>query len=194
MIKRSKAAKTKITWLQVAYRSLESEPVPIMWGGLVDDTKLLDKSRIPVLGLNLSSRPDIREMLRVHSVQQKGDVESRWASWSEESSTILLLLSFLKPSELKVILEFDIAEQGLLVDLILHRRAVGLQPSQPGEVPLAVNQGCLFLEVIATGFESKWDELLRRELKRSYRNEGMRRKLADQRAERTISEWRSLHH
>ena len=192
MGRRSKDTETKTTWLEIPLKSLESEPVPIVWGGFIDDYELVDRGCVPVLGLDLSHRPDILEMIRVHATQQSGDVETTWAGWSPESKTILLILAFMKPSILKVILEFDIAKQGQLVDLILRRRVLRLQPSMVDEVPFAFAQECVSLEVAATGFENKWDQLWRRELMRVRMSEGMRRRHAARHAERMIREWRHL--
>ena len=105
--------------------------------------------------------------------------------------TVLLVLDFLRPSELKVLLQFEVAGQGKLVDFILDARAVCLQDGIAGDRLLTtMDHDRMIVEVTAS--PPKWNRLLRRELERDFRRKGSTRQQASEAAERTISKWRHL--
>lgn len=193
MNKRAWKQKTKTTRARVALNPHEISPVPIIGDAAVATGRVLSGHLVPVLILDTSDRPDIAELIRVQRHLPPGDVVSSWGGRSSRARTILLLLEFSRPSELKLLLEFDIAEQGILVDSILDVRAVGLQSGTVGDrLIMTMDHDRMIVEVTATGFEPKWNQLLRRELTRHFRREGFAKRQADQATERTVAEWRWL--
>ena len=148
---------------------------------------------MPVLILDTSDRPDVAELIRVQRHLPPGDVVSTWGGRSRRARSVLLFLDFTRPSEVRLLLEFDIARQGLLVDSILHARAVGLQSGTSGDrLATTMNDGHMIVEVVAAGLDQRWNELWRRELKREYRRQGLTKRKADQAADRLVAEWRKL--
>jgi hypothetical protein len=72
---------------------------------------------VPLVILDTSDRPDIDELIRVHGTpQHPGDVKIQWVELAGHKGFIALILTFLRPSEATVIIEFDIVKQGVLVE------------------------------------------------------------------------------
>ena len=193
MNKRAWRKKTKGTKARIAVRPQEITPVPIVNDAAIATGRLLSGHLVPVLILDTSDRPDIAELVRVHRYLPPGDVASSWGSRSRAAKTVLLLLEFSRPSELKLLLEFDIAREGILVDFILDARAVYLQSGKAGDrLSRTMDHDRILVEVAAIGFEPKWNELVKRELKRGFRHKGVTNRQASEAANRTIKEWRRL--
>lgn len=193
MDKRAVKQKTKTTRTRVTLKPREISPVPIIADGAVATRQPLSGHLVPVLILDTSDRADIVELIRIQRHLPPGDVVSSWGGHSRTARTILLLLEVSRPLRTKILLEFDIATQGILVDFILAVRAVGLQGGTLGDrLSTTMEHDRMILEVAATGFEPKWNELLRRELNRDYRRQGLTKRQANQATEQTVLEWRQL--
>ena len=164
----------------------ELAPVPIVGDGAIATEQVLSGRLVPVLILDTSQRPDVAELIRVHQFLSPGDVASVWGYRSVQARTVALVLDFQRPSELKALLEFDVAGQGLLVDSILDARAVYLQDGMSGDrLPTTMDHDRMIVEVTAR--PPKWNRLLKRELERDCRRKGSTRQQASETAERTIS-------
>ena len=193
MTRRASKRRIKATRARIPLRRYGTSPVPIVGDGGIATSGLLSGNLMPVLILDTSDRPDVAELIRVQRHLPPGDVASTWGGRSRRASSVLLLLDFARPSKLRIMLEFDIARQGLLVDSILHVRAVGLQSGRVGDrLATTMKDGHMIVEVAATGFEPKWNELWRRELEKDYRRRGLTKRLAGQATDRLITEWRNL--
>ena len=169
----------------------ETAPVPIVRDGAIATEQVLGGRLVPVLILDTSQRPDVAELIRVHQFLSPGDVASVWGYRSVRARTVGLVLDFLRPSQLKILLKFDITGQGLLVDSILDARAVCLQDGMTGDrLATTMDHDRMIVEVTAS--PPKWNRLLRRELERDFRRKGSTRRQASEAAERTISKWRHL--
>ena len=193
MSRRSWKQKTKTARARVTLRPHELLPVPIVGDGAVATRQVLSGHLVPVLILDTSDRPDIVELIRVQRHLPAGDVVSSWGARSRTARTIFLLLEFSRPLETRVLLELHIAMQGMIVDFILDVRAVGLQSGAHGDrLSTTMDHDRMIVEVAATGFQPKWNELLRRELTRDSRREGLTKRQADRATEQTIAEWRRL--
>ena len=177
----------------MAISPLEVVPVPIVSDAAIAIGGVLNGRPVPVLILDTSDRTDIVELLRVQRHLPPGDVACSWGTRPRCTSTVLLLLAFSRPSELKILLEFGTVRQGTLVEFILDARALYLQSGTDGErLSLAMDQDRMLLEVPSTGFEPAWNSFLRRELRRDFRGKGMTTKQANQAVKQTIEEWRRL--
>ncbi|WP_157361757.1 hypothetical protein [Haloechinothrix halophila] len=116
---------------------------------------------IPVLILDTTKRPDIAEIVRAQQHLPPGDVVSQWAGSEGQSDDVLLVLDFARPIEKRVIVRFSIEHQAILVECALAAGAVYLQAGKPGDRILHdVNRPKMLVEINASGFRAKWDELL----------------------------------
>src|SRR5436309_12905430 len=80
---------------------------------------IADRRLLPVLFIDTSEHPDVRELLRVHEHLGSGDVEFNWGLSLESKDDTILYLRFLRPMEVQVILLFDVRRQAILVEGIL---------------------------------------------------------------------------
>src|SRR6266516_340976 len=109
-------------WRKVKIRlrhAREVSPVRIISDAAIASALRGDGRLIPLLIIDCSNRPDVEEMLRIHAHLAPGDVEIQWGRIRGHDK-VSLLLSFIRPLELNVILDFDIIQQGGLVDLIIR--------------------------------------------------------------------------
>jgi len=172
----------------------EAEPVPIVSDGVVAVRGMAEGRMIPLLIIDTSRRPDIEDMIRAHKHLGSGDVMSGWSipSYFDESR-IWLILTITKPSRCVVILEFDVAGQGGVVDQIIQMQGVYIQPGREGDrLASTWEHERLTVEVPSRDFRKEWDRIFRKALKKKFRMEGLGRIRAKQAVEDFLKEWRGL--
>lgn len=124
-----------------------------------------DGRLLPVLLLDTSARPEIDELLRVHSYLPAGDVASQWAISRDDDDVVYLLLRFSQPMDVELVLSFSIEHQAMLVDTMLVGGGVYLQAGSPGDrLVTTMNHPRVLVELPDTDFASKWEEVLFRRL------------------------------
>ena len=105
----------------------EAHPLRIV-GDAAIATKNLDEGRlVPLVILDTTDRPDIDELIRVHQHLPVGDIDCGWGELEGSKGMVALMLIFNRPSEITAILEFDIVNQGVIVDQILAARGLYIQ-------------------------------------------------------------------
>lgn len=81
--------------------------------------------------------------------------------------------------EAVICLEFHIASQGSLVDLILYSRALYIQPGVPGDrLSQTMEEEKIIVEIPQTGFELYWDKMWEKHLIQDFKKRGLSRKEA----------------
>ncbi len=114
---------------------------------------------IPVLILDTRDRPDIAELIRVHTVLAPGDVRFQWGMHAKDEDLVLLELQFDRPMEVQASLCFSIEDEGILVDAAVRAQAIYLQAGEPGDrLRDDVNAPKLLVELPSTGFETRWEK------------------------------------
>lgn len=145
---------------------------------------------VPLIMVDTMTRADVAELLRIHKDLGPGDCKTRWGTRARD--TVVLVLSFERPIELSFAIPFDIHHFGL-VDQILTARALYLQHGKPGNRLVAtMDYPRVLIEVPPSGFEERWEQLLRNALTRDFRSKGLSRKAARSAAVEFITEWREL--
>ena len=148
---------------------------------------------IPLIILDTTERPDIEELIRIHQHITPGDVETQWGKLINSKGTVALILSFKRPSELVIIIEFDIVRQGILVDQILASKGLYIQSGREGDRfinnPEAIK---ILAEIPDTGFLKIWDQLFHDNIMKHMKNRGLSRKEAKNAANKFIKELREF--
>jgi hypothetical protein len=99
----------------------------------------------------------------------------------------------MRPAEVAVVIEFDIARQGGIVDSILSSKAVYLQPGKSGDrLSLTMENPRILVEVGDAGFSKDWDEMLFKHICRRLRGDGLSRAEPKRAAKDFIQEWRKI--
>jgi hypothetical protein len=171
----------------------EGIPVRIVGDAAIAQHGLGEGKLIPLLILDTRNRPDIDELIRVHEHLPPGDVLSQWAQVENRTGTISLILQFQRPSKVTIIVEFDIVQQGVLVDQILRARTVFLQAGRPGDRFITNPDAQKISAGIAEGgFSGLWDSMWHKHLTTDMRASGLKRSEAKRAARQVIDELRSF--
>lgn len=172
----------------------EKEPVPIVSDAAVATRGLADGRIIPVLIIDTSLRPDIEDMIRAHKHIGAGDAKSAWSIPSRfDKSRIFLVLTIVKPSRCVIILEFNIARQGGVVDQIIHAQGLYIQPGKEGDrLSSTIDNERILVEVPSRHFRKEWDDILRKAITKDFQRKGLSRNDAKKATESFIKEWRQF--
>lgn len=115
---------------------------------------------VPLLILDTSNRPDVREVLRVHEHLPPGDVTFHWAYSRDSDDEVALDLRFIRPMDVKLLLRFSIERQAILVEAMLNGQGVWVQAGAPGDrLATTMDAHRVLVELPDTGFQPTWDKL-----------------------------------
>lgn len=106
---------------------------------------VVDGKLIPVLLIDIEDRPDIQELIRHHQYLASGEARTQWATLRTDEDIVMLRLTFLRPSEVDLVLLFSIERQGILVESMIRCGAVYLQGGSLGDrLPHLMSRECLW--------------------------------------------------
>ena len=174
--------------------ALEAQPLPVVSDALMASRGVADGRLIPVLILDTSSRPDIDSMVRAHESLGPGDVMSGWGVRSRfDSSHIRLFLSVSRPSSCTLLIDLPTVTRGGTVDRIVQAQGLYVQPGRPGDrLASTLDHPRILVEVPSRDFRSTWEVLLRKELTRSFRRQGLSRSNAKKATTAFLNQWRDF--
>jgi hypothetical protein len=168
-------------------------PAPIVADGAIASLSAGNGKLVPVVIIDGSVRPDLASAIRIHKNFDAGDVKVQWGGLPNSDHKVALFLTFVRPTELNAVIEFDIVHHGALVENILMARMMYLQAGKPGdrlsanlEVPM------LLVEVVETGFRPYWDKRFLKGVSNYFRSNGCNRADAKRRAQTVIDEIKQL--
>ncbi len=145
---------------------------------------------VPVVMVDMTVRPDVAELVRVHEHLGMGDCFSQWA---QTGNRLVLRLRFERPIELAIGLAFELPRQADLVDQVISARAVYLQHGVEGDtMSTTMGNARLVIELPPTGFEKEWERLFPASLTREFRGQGLKRAAAKQAAREMVKRWREF--
>ncbi|MBV8833155.1 MAG: hypothetical protein JO108_28490 [Acidobacteriaceae bacterium] len=145
---------------------------------------------VPLVILDTSDRPDIDELIRIHHASpQPGDVKIQWAELDGHEGYISLILTFVRPTEATIIVEFNIAKQGILVEQALSGKGMYIQAGRDGDrLTTDPERPKVLMEVPDVGFRKEWDRLFQKYLTKHFRSKGLSRSDAKRAAQSAIGE------
>jgi len=185
--------KAKKTEIQV-HHPREGRPVRIVADAAVSVRGLHGGRLLPLLLLDTSDRPDIAELIRVHESFGTGDVKVQWGQVQGHEGTVALFLTFIRPLELFMVLEFNIVQQGILVEQALTGQGMYLARADHADDRLSNNldRPKVIVEVGDTGFGKAWDDLFHKYLAKDFHESGLSRSDSRRAAHSAIEELRKL--
>jgi len=183
----------KLTEIPV-YHPREATPVEIVGDGAISTVGVGDGRMLPVLILGTHGRPDIVEHIRLHQHSGPGDVNVQWGEMREYPDTVMLILSFIRPVQMKVIVAFDLRRNhGFLVEQILSTSGVYIQAGANGDrLKNTMDRPRIVIEIPDTGFRRRWDRLYLQHTVRMLRERGLDRKQAKAAAPEAIAQLREI--
>jgi hypothetical protein len=172
----------------------EAHPVKIVADAAISTRGLQGGRMLPLLLLDTTDRPDIAELIRVHESSPPGDVKIQWGRLQGREGTVALFLTFIRPMELFMVLEFDIVSQGILVEQALTGQGIYLTRAERPDDRLRNNldRPRVIVEVGDTGFGKTWDDLFHKHLAKDFREKGLSRSDSRRAARSAIAELRKL--
>ena len=171
----------------------EAYPVKIVSDAGISSRGTADGKLIPLVIIDTTDRPDIEELVRVHEKQSFGDVVCQWGQLEGEKGKISLYLYFKRPTELVMILQFDMVRQGILVDQAINSKAIYIQPGRDGDrFATTIDSHRILIEIPDTGFKDEWERLFLKHIALDMRKKGLNRQQAKQAAQNLLNELRGF--
>ncbi|MEM5496574.1 hypothetical protein WNY77_04090 [Paraglaciecola mesophila] len=154
-----------------------SEIMDLVSDGAMANPYAADGRLIPHLILDTHGDNSLLNLVKMHSDSPPGDVESRWASKRFSKKFIYLSLTFERPVEFKLAIEFETNKHSALIDGIIQSRAVYIQPGKTGDkLSHDVNAPKILVEIPAKTTFNNWDDILVKSVKKRLKKEGVSRK------------------
>ncbi|MEU7613889.1 hypothetical protein [Micromonospora sp. NPDC049204] len=145
-----------------------------------------DGRLVPLIIIDTTSRPDLDELVRLHSHLSPGDVTYRWGQPERNEDLVSLSLWFVRPIEARAVLLFSIEREGNIVDNALNSRAIYLQPGTQGDrLKHDPHRPKILIEIPDDDFREQWEDVAVRRLAKVIRRRspiprGEARRLAGQ--------------
>ena len=176
---------------------IDTEPVPIVADASIGNVAVGDGRMIPLLILDTSKRPDIEDMVKAeHHMRSQGDLTASWGRPDTffDTGTVILILTFEKPSRCLILLQFDIEQYGGIVDNIILSQGLYIQPGRPGDrVRTTRDNPRILAEVPSREFQPEWNNILGKAMRKVLQKKhGMSRAKAKLATEKFIEQWRDL--
>lgn len=172
----------------------ESKAVTIAGDGAIATVGTGHGRLIPLVILDTTERPDLAEVIRVQTHLLEGDVVVQWIQLPKRLSHVALFLRFTRPVARVAIIEFDIANQGILVEHTLMSQALYIQAGKAGDrLVHNLTLPKMLIEVPDTGFRPRWNKLhLNAVITQIVAERGLARKAAEAAASSYIQEIREM--
>ncbi|MBY6191908.1 hypothetical protein KUV22_15880 [Microbulbifer agarilyticus] len=158
-------------------RMVNVSTTPIVDDGVIISPEFGNGRPIPAIIIDSSERPDIAEYIDAHENQPPGDVNIQWGTALTSKKIVTLILKSQRPANIEFAISFNAEKHYSLVDGILCANGFHLQAGKVGDkVSTLWNQGKILIEVGPTGFELKWEKILRKTIRKKLRKGGVERK------------------
>jgi hypothetical protein len=175
------------------FKKHEKVPLRIVADAAIATVGVGDGRLIPHFIIDTTERLDIDELVRIHRYVEAGDMNRWWGQIQGHKGTIGLFIQFIRPAEVTMVMEFDLLNQGPIVDQIMMAKALYLQPGRPGDrLSTTMDNLKILIELGDSGFQSDWNKIYRKAIIKRMREKGLSRRESNQAADGFINEWRSL--
>lgn len=171
----------------IKFKNHELEFVEIVSDASIASREVADGKNIPLIILNTVNRKDINILVSNHRYYGQGEVKIQWGSFTKNKKEICLHMSFQSPSEINILVNFNICTQGALVHMILTSKLLYLQGGKEGDkYGNSMGADRIIIEVPHVGFEVIWMKMWHKQLSKHYRKS---RKISARKAKKLASEF-----
>lgn len=147
---------------------------------------------IPLVMVDTSGRPAIKELIRAHEFTDSGDCVSIWATPIGPADEVYLVLKFERPVEVEVTIEFDLDLHSGLVDNLMRAGGMYLLHGLVDDTfTSTTGRPRILIELPTTGFEKSWEGIFKRSMAKKFREQGCSRSKASRLAGEFVADWRS---
>ena len=170
-----------------------STVLEIVSDGAIASHHTADGRLIPVLIVKNGNNNDLENLIKIHEDTPPGDAVSMWAKKRFNSKVLYLVIKFKKPLETEMTVEFDLSKHNILVDGIIHSKAVYLQPGNGGDnVSDDINAPKVLVEIPAGTTIKNWDKTLNKIIAKKLQQKGFTKKEASTASLEHIARQREL--
>lgn len=171
----------------------EAKAVPIAGDAAIATPEVANGKLVPLLILDTRERPDLTEAIKNHVSFPEGDVITAWGKLFDTRDDVVLMLRFLRPTEVIAVIEFELPKRGILIEHILMSKALYLQAGKPGDrLKHNMELPKMIVEVPDTGFRPLWDKLYTKSITKEFRINGLNRAEAKSASKIYIEEIRKM--
>lgn len=171
----------------------EGPPLKVVSDAAIAIGEVGEGRLIPLIIVDATPRPDLKELIRVHQFTPPGDVSSQWLAIEGEKMRVGLLLTFSRPSKLTTIIHLDADKQAPVIDQILTAQSLYLQAGAEGDRFITTRDAPkILVEVPAKHFLTPWNEIYHKVVFHRLRKEGFSRQQAKEAARDYINNWRQF--
>lgn len=182
----------KFSGLRVDAKASELAFIPIVGDGAIVQRGEAWGKFVPVLLLDSSQRPDVRELLRLHA-EGMGDVTYNWRLNAREPYTVFLSLAFDRPVKCFFTVEMPVAKYGGLIDIVVANEVISLQSAKAGDrLSEKTNEDRIIVQVGSESFRTMWYDYYEKSTIAFFLARGFSRAEARRSAGVVISQHRSL--
>jgi hypothetical protein len=173
--------------------SVDVTPVHIIADGALMNREVGHGRMCPVVLIDMSARPDLSELVRLHEHLPPGDVVTQWGFPSKPGGPAVLQLTFTSPARMSMDLIFPLPRFAGVVDSIFHSQALYIRPANPGDtVSTTMDLPTILIEVPASNALPMWMKAYESVTVRDFRSRGLSKSEARAAAREHIERWREL--
>jgi hypothetical protein len=148
--------------------------LPIVGDAAVASGAIADGVFLPAILIDVSKRPDVAHLIRLHDEFPPGDVDTTWAKLGGVNNSFALIMEFKSPFNVTAILNFDPARNGILIDRIIQTRALYLQiANAPGGLINNLGNPRIIIEVHAEIEKKQWESIWEKSVRKTMRAKGV---------------------
>ena len=101
--------------------------------GAAANNQITGTKKFPILGLDLSRRPDIAELIRIQEQTPPGDVETQWSASRSNKKLLFLSFKYERPTRTCFYIPLYFDEHSWIIEGLLQSQAAFLKPAQRNE-------------------------------------------------------------
>ncbi len=178
----------------IQLNELEQNFVSLVSTSIVAINGFADGKALPVLFLDLKERKDVIELINNHQYvgDKGGEAIATWIMDKKKiKDKLKLLFDFTKPTECKLIVEFDIQKNAPTIDMIIRTGGCWIMSSEIGNT-VATTQGekRICVEVKNYDFFEIWGKVYIENMTQHFRKKGYAKRLSNKMAKSFIEEMR----
>ena len=179
---------SKLQWAKIDLEKHERRIVSVVATSSIASIGIADGKNLPVIFIDTTNRPDIKNAIHNHLFVESGDVSTAWVRVdTKDNDNIQLLIELKKPSECKFVINFEIYKHGGSVDLIMNNGGCYLQSAEDGtKVSQSINAPRILVEVISPKILNEWDKIYQLGITRMFIRKKIKPKKAADMAESFI--------
>lgn len=143
--------------------------------GLVANRDYAEGRFLPTIVINSNTDNYLKEIVELHQTIPSGDIEIQWAGLIESGFNInkwVLNIKFNSPTKYEMNIVFSIKDHYSIIDAIIQSKGLLISYGSKGDKVSMVKKR-ISLEVPITGIVNKWENLLKKIIRKMYKKQNI---------------------